>query len=120
MSYNVFILNKTIMKYIITENKLNDIIFKYLDIKYGALEQKEYIIIFHFHNEDQGELTWKHPNELFISRKLRNEVSNFFGLDNYDSIKVIGEWFEDRYNLKVSYIPNPDDVNGKIFWIKII
>jgi len=29
------------MKYIITENKLNKVIFKYLDSQYGALKQKK-------------------------------------------------------------------------------
>ena len=106
------------MKYIITENKLNDIIFKYLDIKYGALEQKKGVhnhIVFAFPGKDHGELTWIPPNELYISRKLRNTVSNFFGLDSNDSIKVIGEWVEDRFNMKASFIPHPDDINGRVF-----
>jgi RNA:NAD 2'-phosphotransferase (TPT1/KptA family) len=30
-----------------------------------------------------------------------NEISNFFGLKSVDSLRVIGKWVEDRYNLKV-------------------
>ena len=29
------------MKYIITENRLNDVIFKFLDFNYGALEPEQ-------------------------------------------------------------------------------
>ena len=93
------------MKYIITENRLNDIIFKYLDVKYGDLEQKkgEYIdIVFASPGKKFGELGWHSTEDLFVSYELRDEISNFFGLEKVDSLKVIGKWVEDRYNLKVT------------------
>ena len=92
------------MKYIITENKLNNIIFKYLDVKYGALEQKKgkYVdIVFHFPDEEYGVLGWEKSGDLYVYYKLRDEISNFFGLESVDSLSVIGKWVEDRYNLKV-------------------
>jgi hypothetical protein len=98
------------MKYIITENRLNDAIFKYLDIKYGALEQKrgEYIdIVFASPGKKFGELGWHSTEDLFVSYELRDEISNFFGLKNNNSLlKVIGKWFENRHNLKVTNIPS--------------
>ena len=92
------------MKYIIKENRLNDIIFKYLDIKYGALEQKKgkYVdIVFHFPGEEYGILGWKKSGDLYVYYELRDEISNYFGLESNDSLRVIGKWVEDRYNLKV-------------------
>jgi len=93
------------MKYIITENRLNNIIFKYLDIKYGALEQKkgEYSdIVFVFPDDECGLLGWRKSGYLTIFVYLRNEISNYFGLEKVDSLKVIGKWVEDRYNLEVT------------------
>ena len=92
------------MKYIITENRLNNIIFKYLDMKYGTLEQKKgkyFDIIFTFPDEKYGELGWKKSGNLYVFYGLRDEISNYFGLEDVDSLRVIGKWVEDRYNLKV-------------------
>ena len=92
------------MKYIITESKLNDIIFKYLDMKYGALEQKmgEYTdIVFTFPGEEYGLLGWLKSGNLYVYNEINDEISNYFGLRKVDSLKVIGKWVEDRHNLKV-------------------
>ena len=65
------------MKYIITENRLNSIIFKYLDVKYGALEQKKgkYVdIVFHFPGEEFGVLGWKKSGVLYVYYKIRDEI----------------------------------------------
>jgi hypothetical protein len=92
------------MKYIITENRLDTVIFKFLDTEYGALEQKkgEYTdIVFHFPNEEYGVLGWEKSGVLYVYYEIRDEISNYFGLGNVDSLNVIGKWVEDRYNLKV-------------------
>ena len=92
------------MKYIITESRLNNIIFKYLDIKDRTLEQKkgEYIdIIFYFPGEKYGALGWKKSGDLYVYYKLSDEISDYFGLENVDSLTIIGKWVEDRHNLKV-------------------
>ena len=92
------------MKYIITENRLDKVIFKFLDMEYGALEQKKgkfVDIVFHFPGEEYGVLGWKKPGYLYVYYKLRDEISDYFGLEKVDSLKVIGKWVEDRHNLKV-------------------
>ena len=92
------------MKYIITENRLNSIIFKYLDVKYGALEQKKgkyYDIVFHFPGEEYGKLGWEKSGVLYVFYELMDEISDYFGLESNDSLRVIGKWVEGRYNLKV-------------------
>ena len=96
--------SKDRMKSIITESKLNNIIFKYLDMKYGALEQKKgkYVdIVFHFPGEEYGKLGLEKPETLYVYDVLMNEISNYFGLESVDSLRVIGKWVKDRYNLKV-------------------
>ena len=92
------------MKYIITENRLNDVIFKFLDVKYGALEQKKgrYTdIVFTFPGEGYGVLGLEKSGDLYVYYELSEEISNYFGLESDDSLRVIGKWVEDRYNLKV-------------------
>ena len=93
------------MKYIITESKLNNIIFKYLDTKYDALEQKKgrySDIVFTFPGEEYGVLGWDKSGDLYVCYELRYEISNLFGLENVNSLRVIGKWVEGKYNLRVT------------------
>ncbi len=93
------------MKYIITESKLNNIIFKYLDTKYDALEEKKgrySDIVFTFPGEEYGVLGWDKSGDLYVCYELRYEISNLFGLENVNSLRVIGKWVEGKYNLRVT------------------
>ena len=86
------------------ENRLNNIIFKFLDVKYGALEQKKgkrVDIILYFPGEKYGKLGWEKSGDLYVYDELMDEISNYFGLERDDSLRIIGKWVEDRYNLKV-------------------
>jgi hypothetical protein len=108
------------MKYIITENKLNNVIFKYLDMKYGAIEQekgKYSDIVFTFPGEEYGVIGWKKSGNilygnLYVSDKLEKDILNYFELKKVDSLPVIAKWIEDRYDLK-DELRNfvPDDIN---------
>ena len=92
------------MKYIITEQQINDIIFKFLDAKLDRIERRkgEYFnVIFAFPDEQYGTLGWKKSGDLFVFFILSDEISDYFGLEKDDSLRVIGKWVEDRYNLKV-------------------
>ena len=96
------------MKYLITENRLNDIIFKFLDAKLDGIETRkgEYVdIVFVFPDEEYGMLGWKKSGDLYVFYKLRDEISDYFGLEKDDSLRVIGKWVEDRHNLKVINTP---------------
>jgi len=86
------------------ESKIDKIIFKYLDIKYGVLEQekgKYSDIVFTFPGEEYGVIGWKKSGDLFVYYKINDEISNYFGMESDDSLRVIGKWVEDRHNLKV-------------------
>jgi hypothetical protein len=92
------------MKYIITENRLNNLIFKYLDVKLDGIEGKKgkfYDIVFAFPGNEHGIMGWEKSEVLYVFNKLRDEISNYFGLEKDDSLRVISKWVEDRYNLKV-------------------
>jgi hypothetical protein len=92
------------MKYIITENRLNKVIFNYLDTKLSGLERKKgeyYDVVFGFPNEEYGVLGWVKPNRLGIHYDIVDEISHYFDMKSSDTQKIIGEWVEDRYNLKV-------------------
>jgi hypothetical protein len=99
------------MKYIITENRLNKVIFNYLDSKLSGLERNKgmhYDIIFGFPNEDYGVLVWEKPGVLGIDYKIIDEISYYFGMEDSDAQKIISEWVQNRYNLEVihTYIAN--------------
>jgi hypothetical protein len=90
------------MKYLITESKLDSIIFEYLDnqdfvvikmtnrLYYVNSEGDEYVQI-RYHLRDR----W-----CTIHYDLVGEVSKFFSLDNYDSIRVINRWIENKFGRK--------------------
>ena len=92
------------MKYIINENRLNDIIFKYLDMKLNGIEKRNGTytdIVFKFPNEEYGLLGWKESGDLYVFHELKDEIQNMFGLERPDALDVIGRYVEDRYNLEV-------------------
>ena len=94
------------MKYIISESKLDDIIYKYLDLNSKGLNKRkpryfEGIVLAH-PNEEYGTLGWKNNGTLNIYYGLVDDISSNFGLDEYGSESIIGKWFSDRYQLEVT------------------
>ena len=94
------------MKYIITESRLESLIFKYLDNKLDGIELKEgkySDIVFAFHDQEYGLMGWigKKSNQLFTYYEIVNEVKTMFSMGNSDALDVIGRYVESRYNLKV-------------------
>ena len=94
------------MKVIIPENRLEQIIFKYLDVKFKDLEQskgKYYDIVFKYPGEDYGTLGWeKSGSSLWIYYKLINNIFSFIPIEKTEIQSIIGKYVEDRYNLKVT------------------
>ena len=96
------------MKYIISESKLNHIVFKYLDLNLKGLEKRKskYYegIVFAYPDEKYGVLGLEHDGFLYIKYELIEEISSNFGLDIYDTKSLIGRWVSDRYQLEVTDI----------------
>jgi len=95
------------MKYKIPEDRLDKIVFRYLDIHYGDLEKikgKHFEFIFKKPNSDSdyGIMGWTKSGILYIYYKLIDEISGVFSIEKIDSEKVIGRWVEDRYQIEVN------------------
>ena len=93
------------MKYIIPQDKVDKVVFKYLDLNLKGLEKrnaKSYKgIVYGFPDEEYGILGYENDGTLYIYYGLMEEIFNVFGLDNYESISVIGRWASDRLQLEV-------------------
>ena len=90
------------MKYLITESKLEKVIFRYLDIQdfhvtrhnnndYNFWDRRDY---------ENGILTitistHKQIN-CFIQADFTDSVSSLFSLERYDTINIIGDWVESK------------------------
>jgi len=93
------------MKYIITESRMENLIFKYLDNKLDGVKKKKgkYCdIVFAFPGEEFGLIGWNSPDQLFTFVDLINDVKLMFSIERAYILDVIGRYVENRYNLKVS------------------
>jgi hypothetical protein len=93
------------MKYIIPQDKIDTIVFKYLDNTLKGLEKRnpKYYdgIIFAYPNQESGILGWKNDGTLYIYYDLFYEISSGFGMKKSDSKSLIGRWVSDRLQLEV-------------------
>jgi len=103
------------MKYIITESKLENIIFKYLDSK--DLYLLSTVNSRHFFPSrksiDDGEypiISYDNKNkDCFISSAFVEDVSSLFSIDPEYSLKVISEWVGNKLDVEIeSYNSNFD------------
>ena len=90
------------MKFLITESKLNSIIFDYLD-------NQDFVVIkmpnrwYYVNSEGDGYAQIRyHLRDRWctINYDLAAEVSKFFSLDYEDSISVINRWIENKLGIK--------------------
>ena len=94
------------MKVIIPENRLEQIIFKYLDVKFKDLEQSkgEYSdinIVFKYLGGERGILGWEKSGMLWIYHKLISNIFSFIPIEKTEIESIIGKYAENRYNLEV-------------------
>jgi hypothetical protein len=108
------------MKYIITESKLDKVIFRYLDDKFEGVEAKkgDYSdIVFVFPDEEYGLMGWKRPNNLFTDDLIVDDIKLMFSMNKSDAFDVIGRYVESRYNLKVRN--NRSGTSNWREWLKV-
>jgi len=95
------------MKYIITESKLEQTIFRYLDMDFGGLESdkgERFDVVFKSSEGDYNEFGWSEPGILTVQRDTTEKLTDFFMLDINDSLNLIGKWFQESYNLPVDKV----------------
>ena len=92
------------MKFLITESKLDSIVFKYLDNQdFIKIEKSNMIYFVNSESDEDAEVRYnKDDGWCFIHIDLINEISVFFSLQDSDSRKVIGRWVENTLQMKVT------------------
>ena len=101
------------MKYIITENRLNNIVTKWLDDNYGDLtliKANEAVPSNQFLHFSKGNKTIFNYSERYQmvtieDDTLQNTLINMFDVDQKSLNKIFIPWVNERYNL------NADDVH---------
>ena len=95
------------MKFIITESKLTNLVFDYLDglDLYMVEDREDYYFWESKKSWKSGEYVLisvhRSHNDGFISSNLLVEVSSFFSLELDDSLDIIGDWVRTKINTDV-------------------
>jgi hypothetical protein len=109
------------MKYIITESRLEKLIFKYLDSKLDGTEPmkgKYSDIVFGFPGETMGIMGIENPDwhgdpdwnsTLYIDSELYKDIILMFSLDWESTFDLIKKYVESRYNLEIDSVLFGDD-----------
>lgn len=90
------------MKFLITESKLDSIVFKYLDNQdFVVIKMKNRLYYVNSDGDEYAQIRY-HPKDRWctIHYDLVGEVSKFFSLDYEDSISVINRWIENKLGIK--------------------
>jgi hypothetical protein len=98
------------MKVIITESRINKIMFDYLDsTEYETIDDfdNSTSLLLRKDSDDSHDFYYKYFNkELYVDDELASSFASLFSLDLYDALDFIGKWFEDRHNVDVKYTIN--------------
>jgi hypothetical protein len=95
------------MNYIITESRLHQMIFKYLDLmKLSTTEIQKEIYFMENEDDDYGVLRYDtNDGWLFILGGFNRQISNLFSLSENETKNIISLWVENFTGRRVS---NPD------------
>jgi hypothetical protein len=98
------------MKYIITESRFENLIFKYLDNKLEGVETmkgRHSDIVFAFPGETMGVMGVDNPDwysTLYIDSDLLKDITLLFSLDWENTFDIIKKYVGSRYNLKIDSV----------------
>ena len=92
------------MKYLITESQIDNVIFKYLDLKkLIQIERRDRIYFVKSEHNEYAQIRYnKSDGWCYIYWKLIGEISSFFSLGQNESEKVIGRWVENTLQVRVT------------------
>ena len=87
-------------------NKINKIIFKYLDdMNYNIIDGDNKLYFTDSKDSKYIHIRYDKDDGLcFIYHKLIKEISSFFSLGNSDAEKVIGEWVDNKLQMRVTMV----------------
>ena len=100
------------MKYVITENRLENFFKNYLD---SFLDSKiisdlggNFIVVASKINDNDD--TWedfmeydRSDGRLWINRDVLKSMNDIFNFDKEKIVKIIREWFENKFNVEIKY-----------------
>jgi len=95
------------MKYIITENRLNNLVYSFLDSKDWYTQDNDGKL--DISNAPNGEPVLRYRDRvgdkptLFISEDLAREVFRLFHLGQVSGLTRIVEWFNQKYDKNLTY-----------------
>lgn len=109
------------MKYIIPQDKIDNIVFKYLDLNLKGLEKKNKHgggegIVFTLPEETYGLFFWNGVT-LYIEKGIITFIHKSLGLNSSDSENIIRRWFENKYHEKV-FRSQPLNIGNKFFRVE--
>ena len=102
------------MKFLISESKLDSIIFKCLDNQdFVVIKMKNRLYYVNSEDDEYAQVRY-HPKDRWctIHYDLADEVSKFFSLDYEDSINVINKWIENKLGIKSSNVEVASPIVG--------
>ena len=107
------------MKYLITESKLEKVIFRYLDNQDFIQIDKDNSIYFVYSEDDEyAQIIFdKDDGWCIINYELINELSSFFSLDEFNSEQVIGRWVENTLKMRVTNTFMPKQIPSSLLRI---
>jgi hypothetical protein len=92
------------MKYLITESKLNQVIFRYLDNQdFIQIKGGNRIYFVNSEGDEYSQIRYDNNGWCVIYEKLVDEISDFFSLDKFNSKLLIGRWVEDTLQMEVAH-----------------
>ena len=93
------------MKYLITESKLNQVIFKYLDIQdFIQIKTSSNIFFVNSEEDEHAQIRYNKKNGVGqITLNLIEDISVLFSLNEVTSKNIIGNWVADTLQMEVSY-----------------
>jgi len=106
------------MKYLITESKLEKVIFRYLDNQdFIQIETDERIYFVNSEGDEYAKIKYSILGGCTISPELIKEISSFFSLDESDSESAIGRWVGYTLQMRVTGTHKP--LSHKSNWLEI-
>ena len=104
------------MKYLITESKLDNVVSMYLDsqdfvIYNNKKKFNNYIYFLNSESDGVSQICVYHKNAfgevrnwVYVNFDLIEELSNFFSIDKFDCLDIIGAWVSNTLSIKIGRV----------------
>jgi len=109
------------MKFLITENQMRRLEFKYLDYLFGDMyevKSKHYPNSRFWKKGDKVVLELVKLDRLWVLHSIWNDISNMFSLENRETQQLIKEWVEQHLELG-GITPPPAEPKLSWWWNNI-